>query len=117
MQYNQIITHSDEYFQDLNRRIEEVGWALFLLMIGVIWFLPEENIPPDSWLIGSGLIMLGVNFVRYFWGIKMSGFTTFLGILALVAGLSGILNFKLPIFAALFIIFGASLLMRALFKK
>lgn len=87
MQYNQAISNSDEYIQNLNRRIEEVGWALFLLMIGIIWFLPEGQIPPDSWLIGSGLIMLGVNFIRYFGGIKMSGFTVFLGILALVAGL------------------------------
>lgn len=115
MQY--IMTNSSEYIQNLNRRIEEVGWALFLMMIGIIWFLPEGRIPPDSWLIGSGLIMLGINFVRYFKGIKMSGFTVFLGILALVAGLGGILSFKLPVFAALFIIFGASLLMRALFKK
>lgn len=102
---------------DLNHRIEEVGWALFLMMIGIIWLLPEGMIPPDSWLIGSGLIMLGVNFLRHFGGIRVSGFTVFLGILALTAGLSGILNLKLPVFAALFVIFGASLLMRALFKK
>lgn len=116
MQNIQSITN-ERSVRDLNHRIEEVGWALFLMMIGIIWFLPDGMIPPDSWLIGSGLIMLGVNFIRYFSGIRMSGFTVFLGILALIGGLSGILNLKLPVFAALFVIFGASLLMRALFKK
>jgi hypothetical protein len=111
------VTYEKNSVRDLNGRIEEVGWALFLMMIGIIWFLPEGVIPPDSWLVGSGLIMLGINFIRYFSGLKMSGFTVFLGILALVAGLSGILAVKLPVFAALFVIFGASLLLRALFKK
>lgn len=110
-------THVEDYDHRLNIRIEEIGWAVFLMMIGIIWFLPEGTIPPDSWLIGSGVIMLGINFVRYFFGIKMSGFTVFLGILAFVAGLSGFLGLKLPVIAGLFVIFGASLLMRALFKK
>jgi hypothetical protein len=79
--------------------------------------LPEGTLPKDAWLIGSGLIMLSINFVRYFLEIKMSGFTVFLGIVALVAGFGGILNVKLPIFAALFVILGASLLMKALFKR
>lgn len=86
-------------------------------MIGIIWFLPEGTVPPDSWLVGSGVIMLGINVVRYIYGIKMSGFTVFLGILALVTGLGGFMGLKLPVFAALFIVLGASLLMRALFKK
>jgi uncharacterized membrane protein len=117
MQSNQTITGSETQIRDLNRRLEEVGWALFLIMIGSLWLLPEGRIPSDVWLIGAGLIMLGVNFARYFMRVKMSGFTVFLGILALVAGLSGVFNLKLPLFAALFIIFGVSLLMRALFKK
>jgi hypothetical protein len=116
MQNTQAITNSD-VLQNLDHRIEEIGWALFLMMIGIFWFLPDGSIPKDSWLIGAGLIMLGVNFVRYFSGIKMSGFTVFLGILALVAGVSGLFSLKFPLFAALFVIFGASLLMRALFKK
>ena len=116
MQNTQAITNSDA-LRNLDHRIEEIGWAVFLRMIGIFWFLPDGSIPNDSWLIGSGLIMLGVNLVRRFSGIEMSGFTVFLGILALVAGMSGLFDVKLPLFAALFVIFGASLFMRALFKK
>ncbi len=116
MQNNQTITNDEIHSRDLNIRLEEVGWALFLILIGSIWFFPNVGIPEDAWLIGAGLIMLGINFARYFNGIKMSGFTVFLGVVALVAGLSGLFSLKIPIFAALFIVLGASLLMRALFK-
>lgn len=117
MQNNQMIenTHTSEHI--LNIRLEEIGWALFLIMIGALWLMPAELIPSHAWLIGAGLIMLGVNFTRFFAGIKMSGFTVFLGIVALVAGVSGFFAVELPIFPALFIVLGFSLLMRALFKR
>ena len=117
MQSSQTITDDKTQYRDLNMRLEEVGWALFLIMIGSLWLLPQGRIPTDVWLVGAGLIMLGINFVRYFIGIKMSGFTVFLGVLALVAGLSEVFSLRLPFLAALFIILGVSLLMRALFKK
>jgi hypothetical protein len=117
MQNNQIFDNSRTNNRVLNIRLEEIGWALFLIMIGSLWLLPEGRIPSHAWLIGAGLIMLGVNFARYFSGIKMSGFSVFLGVVALVAGAGGIFNLALPIFPALFIILGASLLMRAFFKK
>lgn len=117
MQSEQIINRSETRTRNLNIRVEETGWALFLIMIGSMWLLPEGRIPAEAWLAGAGMIMLGINFARYFMGIKMSGFTVFLGIVALVAGASGAFGFNLPLVAALFIILGVSLLMRALFKK
>lgn len=117
MQNNQTIANHERQTRDLNIRLDEIGWALFLIMIGSIWLLPNVGIPADAWLIGAGLIMLGINFARFFNGIKMSGFTIFLGVVALLAGISGIFSLKLPLFAALFIVFGASLLIRAFFKE
>jgi hypothetical protein len=103
--------------RSLNIRLEEIGWALFLMMIGAFWLLPSGTIPADTWLIGAGLIMLGVNFARYFMGMPMSGFTVFVGILALVAGIAGVFDLRIPVFAGLLIVLGASLFLRALFKK
>ena len=117
MQNNQIIDNSERNDKVLNRRFEETGWAIFLIMIGGLWLLPEGRLSSHVWLIGAGLIMLGINFARYFSGMKMSGFTVFLGVVALVAGAGGLFNIALPILPALFIILGVSLLMRALFKK
>src|SRR3972149_2042115 len=72
----------------LNKRLESIGWGLFLIMIGGIWLVPDEQVPEGTWLIGAGLIMLGLNLARYLNGIRMSGFTIVLGILALASGLS-----------------------------
>ena len=116
MQNNQVISHTESSTHILNIRLEEIGWALFLLMIGALLLFPAELVPAHAWLIGAGLIMLGVNFARYFAGIRMSGFTVFLGVVALVAGLSGFFAVDLPIFAGLFIVLGFSLLMRGLFR-
>jgi hypothetical protein len=113
----QFITDEPMGTHQLDRRLEEAGWALFLIMIGGLWLVPTESVPKDLWLVGAGLIMLGINFLRYFNGIKMSGFTVFLGILALVAGLGGAFSLNLPFMAVIFVILGTSLLMRALFRR
>jgi hypothetical protein len=86
MQSNKVMEANVTRESVLKIRFEEIGWALFLPMIGALWLFPDERIPPQAWLVGAGLIMLGINFTRYFSGIKMSGFTVFLGIVALVAG-------------------------------
>ena len=49
----------------LNARLEAIGWALFLIWIGGLWLMPDERLPEETWLIGAGLIMLGLNGVRY----------------------------------------------------
>jgi hypothetical protein len=116
MQKDQTIANARLNEHVLNLRLEETGWAVFLILVGSLWLLPTELIPSQAWLLGAGLIMLGVNFARFFAGIRMSGFTVFLGVVALVAGLSGFFAIDLPIIPAVFIVLGFSLLMRALFK-
>jgi len=68
-------------------------------------------------LVGAGLILLGINAVRSLKSIKMSGFAIVLGVLALVAGLGHLAGVKVPVFAILFIIIGASIILRPLFAK
>jgi hypothetical protein len=71
----------------LDRRLEGIGWALFLIMIGGIGLVP--SVPPGTWLVGTGLIMLGLNLARYLSGLRMSNFTVVLGVLALLLGVGG----------------------------
>ena len=101
----------------LNKRLEAISWALFLIMIAVLWLMPEGRVPKDAWLIGVGLIMLGLNGTRYLYGIKMSGFTIVLGIVALAYGTSSSLGANLPFFPILFLIIGASIILFPLIKK
>ena len=117
MQNAHVCDGLDARNSDLNGRLEEIGWALFLTLLGVLWILPAGYFTSTTWLIGAGAIMLGMNFARYFFGIRMSGFTVFLGIIALVAGFSGAFGVEFPIVPAVLIVLGASLLMRAIFKQ
>jgi hypothetical protein len=101
----------------LNKRLENISWGLFLVMLGGLWLVPDQWIPEGSWLIGAGLIMLGLNLVRYVKGIKMSGFTLVLGAIAIFSGISDILQVDLPVFPILLILIGANIIIRPLLEK
>jgi hypothetical protein len=116
-QDNQARRNDDTQKTALNKRLEDIGWALFLIMIGCIWLVPDEQIPQGTWLIGAGLIMLGLNGARYLNGIKVSGFTMLLGMVALAAGLGSLVGVELPLFAVFLILIGASIILRPLFGK
>lgn len=86
-------------------------------MLGGFIFVPGEQFPKGWWSIGIGLIMLGLNVARYFSEIRMSGFTTFLGILSIISGvlqLAGMDMLKGTIFL---IILGAYILIKPLFDR
>lgn len=102
----------------LNKRLETVFWGLFLIMLGGQWILFNNgSIPSGTWDVGVGLLLLGLNATRYFNGLHMSGFTTFLGILALGGGLAQmIFHFDLD-GALLLIILGAYLILKPWFDK
>ena len=76
----------DEKKVALNKRLETIAWGLYLIMLGGFAFLPDGTIPNGASSIGVGVILLGLNAVRYLNGIKMSGFTTFLCVVLLVSG-------------------------------
>jgi hypothetical protein len=102
----------DKQKSGLNRRLEDIGWALFLIMIGALWLMPAGQVPEGTWLIGAGLIMVGINAVRYSNGIRMSGFTLILGTVALAGGLADFLGVKLPLFPILLTLIGVSIILR-----
>ena len=101
----------------LNKRLEAIAWGLFLIMLGGFMFVPEAFISGGWWSIGVGLIMLGLNAARYFNELKMSGFTTFLGVLSVISGtleVAGVYDLQ---GAILLIILGAFLLVRPYVEK
>ena len=101
----------------LNKRLEAIGWGLFLIMLGGFALVREETIPKGAWSIGVGVIMLGLNATRYYYKIRMSGFTTVLGILALVGGIAELLGVTSLEGGLLLIILGAYLLLKPWFEK
>lgn len=101
----------------LNERLESIGWALFLIMIGGIGLVPDAMVPAGAWLIGVGLIMLGLNLARYVNQIPVSSGSLFLGALALIAGVTSVFGVDLPIFPIALILLGLSALSKFFLKN
>ena len=109
-QNNQTAVDVQKKKAELDARLSDIGWAVLLITIGTIWLLPEKQAPQGSWLIAAGLILLGINVIRYVNGIRMSGFSLVLGTLALVAGIGALFAWNLPLFAVALIVIGACML-------
>lgn len=105
----------------LNKRFETIAWGCFLIMWAGSMFwktaFPATPLPEGVWSIVVGLIFLGLNLARYLNKIRMSGFTTFLGVLSVVGGVVQLLGVKGVEGAFLLLILGAYLILKPWFDK
>ena len=101
----------------MNKNLERIAWGCFLVMLGGFMFVPNEIIRGGWWSIGVGLIFLGLNAARYFNGLRMSGFTTFLGILSVAGGILDLAGMEGVNGAVLLIVLGAYLILKPYFEK
>jgi hypothetical protein len=101
----------------LNKRLETMGWGFFLIMLGGAALVPDNLINEGWWSIGVGLIMFGLNVARYHYQIKMSGFTTFLGIVAIISGILQLVGLNELGGAIFLIVLGSYLLIKPWFDK
>ena len=91
-------------------RLDDIGWGIFLIMIGTIWLVP--SVPQGTWLVGTGMLLISLNAIRYALGAAWSGFSTILGVLALSAGLSDMFGIRMPLFAICLVGVGAAMILR-----
>lgn len=98
-------------------KINGICFALFIIMLGGIWLVPKGTLPETTWLIGLGFIMIGGNIARHLNGIKLCQCTVVLGILLLIAGISGLYGIAFPIFPVLIILIGVGFLVGIISKK
>lgn len=101
----------------LNKNMETVAWGFFLIMLGGFFFVPDTIVKGGVWSLGVGAILLGLNAARYFNGIRMSGFTTFLGILSVVGGGLELGGMKGIDGAVFLIVLGSYLILKPFFDK
>lgn len=92
-------------------KYEKIGWGLFLVMLGTIWLFPDAIVPEGTFMFGIGIILLGLNFVKYSKGYRINGFTIFLGVVALIAGASSLLGRSVDIFPLILILWGLSIIL------
>jgi hypothetical protein len=98
--------------RELNQRLETISWGLFLIMLGGFALL--KSVPEGTWLIGAGVIMLGLNAVRLALGIRVSWFTVIVGTVALLSGLGSVYGVNIPVGPLLIILIGLAIIVRAL---
>ena len=101
----------------LNKRLETIAWGCFLVLLGGFMFVPGEIIKGGWWSIGVGLVMLGLNAARYFNGLRMSGFTTFLGSISVIGGVLDLVGVEGINGAVLLIVLGGYLILKPYFEK
>lgn len=101
----------------LNKNLERMAWGLFLIMLGGFMFVPDEIVQGGWWSIGVGLIMLGLNAARYYNGLRMSGFTTFLGVISVLGGVLDLVGMEGVNGAVLLIVLGAYLVLKPWFDQ
>jgi len=100
--------------------LEAIAWGAFFILWGITELLP--SLPEGTGAVGIGVILVGLNLAWLWQGQPTSGFTTTLGVLALLLGGLELarpylhLSFELPIFAILLLALGSITLMRAMKK-
>lgn len=106
----------------LNLRLIKFSWALFFILIGASWILEgmKRMDGDQKWALiyaGSGVILLLLNFLRVIFRLDVSRFTTGLGALGLILGITkyyALGNFSL--WAAVVLIIGIFMLLEVLRK-
>jgi uncharacterized membrane protein HdeD (DUF308 family) len=95
---------------------ENIAWGALFIWWGAIMLF--DFLPDGLGALGTGLILLGVNFARRLKGLPTRSLTTTLGILALAWGVSELANsifrlpFEMPSFAIVLIVLGMTSLVR-----
>ena len=102
----------------LNKRYEAVAWGAMFILLGGLSLIPGEQ--NDVFVLGIGVILLGLNLARYLSKMPMNGVTIALGIMAFVLGMVALLRpvlnlprFELPLFPVLLIAIGVVILGQA----
>ncbi len=116
-QDNQVPHVQKEDTQRIHDRFVTIGWALFLILIGVIWLIPEDAVPEGVFFIGVGAILLGLSLVKYLQGLKASGPAIFLGIITMAIGLISFFGLRLQKLPVILILVGVFILFTVLYKK
>lgn len=101
----------------LERRLNDIGWGLLLMLTGVVWLLPGASVPPGTWLFGVAAILIGINVLRYVKHLAVSAFSLVLGAVALAAAIGEAQRTEPPLVALFLLAIGASIVARAAWGK
>ena len=103
--------HTRYEIERYNQRLDRVGWSLAAIVTGsvLLW-----QAPISVWLIGTAVILLGMNLARLIQHIPMSNFTLVLGITVLIMGSGFARGVNLLLIPRLLVVCGVVSLFKAL---
>ena len=98
---------------ELSKKLDAIGWGLFFVWIGFALLL---DVGWGIGLLGVGIITLGEQAARRYFGIGLDGFWVVVGLLFLVGGMWELAEIQFSMVPFLLIVAGAAVLASA-FKK
>lgn len=105
--------------KNLNERCTTFAWGIFFILVGIVIFIPGDQ--SNEFLVGIGIILLGLNMVRYVYKIPTNIVAIILGMVALVLGIIPLLRrvlhfpkFEIDLFPILLVIIGLYFIVNAI---
>jgi hypothetical protein len=100
-----------------------LAWGLFFVVIGVSWaassyYTVDAIIPIVA--LSAGIILIGVSIARTSFGMSLSKFSLFIGIIALAFGGAALMGYSLPLWQTIIVLIGLFIIaeaVRSLTKK
>jgi hypothetical protein len=99
---------------DLAHRLDVLGWGIFFVMTGTLLLIP--GLPEGTWLIGLGVLLLGLAGARVALGLAFEWFGVILGASSLLAGFGTFAGLDIPVFALFLVACGLVLVAGVLSK-
>ena len=101
-----------------NRTLDSLSWGLFIILIGVGWYVGATyEMDTGAYIaLGVGLILVGLNLTRNQIGIKISKLSLFVGLVALAIGVAGVLGYALDLVLTVIILIGLFIIAEAIEK-
>jgi hypothetical protein len=98
----------------LRKKLDTAGWGLFFIWIGIALF---AHVGWGVGLLGVGILILGTQVTRKYFGLKLDGFWVVVGFLFFLGGIWELLNVQLDLTPIICIIAGMALLVSVLVGK
>jgi hypothetical protein len=94
--------------------LSTLGWSLIFIWIGLSFL---ANFGVGLGLLGIGIITLGIQLVRIYYGLKLEGFWIVIGLLFVLGGLGYIWEVNIPLIPIVLILAGLVLLYSIIKRK
>jgi len=94
--------------------LDAAGWGLFFIWIGIALV---AHVGWGAGLLGVGIIMLGAQVTREYFGLKLEGFWVAMGFFFALGGIWESFNVQFGLLPILCVAVGVALLVSALVRK